>query len=215
MAADSSNGVLKPACGFVISNEWTVTAVAPEGVVHEALFDPVVDGSAVAADSSNGVLKPASFTDAGGATTTIERIEWDTGTVKLKLAPHNALAGRVLEFIELDGRVSLSLVVDDAMVDAANSTLSWAVSSQPWNDGDKLMLRVREVSSTCTNGIVVPDHAANPDLVADCSTLLAARDMLRGTASLEWNATSTISTWEGIGLNASSTRVTTLDLGNL
>ena len=71
-------------CNFVINNEWTVTAAAPAGVVHEALFDPVADGSAVAADSTVGVLEPASFTDAG-ATTTIERIEWEAGTTKMKL----------------------------------------------------------------------------------------------------------------------------------
>ena len=28
--------------------------------------------------------------------------------------------------------------------DAANNTVSWSVSSQPWHDGDKLMLRIRE-----------------------------------------------------------------------
>ena len=199
-------------CNFVISNEWTVTSVAPVGVLHEALFDPVADGAAVAADSSNGVLEPASFTGAGGATTTIERIEWEAGTAKLKLTPHNALAGRVLDFIELDGTVSLSLIVDDATVDAANNTLSWSVSPQPWDDGDELMLRIREVVSTCTNGVVVPDHAVNPDLVADCSALMAARDVLKGTATLDWNATSTISAWEGVSLNASFTRVITLDL---
>ena len=129
-------------CNFVISNEWSVTAVAPDGVVHEALFDPVADGSAVAADSTNGVLDPAAFIESG-ATTTIERIEWDAGTAKLKLTPHTALAGHVVDFIELDGTVSLSLIVDDATVDAANNTLSWSVSPQPWDDGDKLMLRIR------------------------------------------------------------------------
>ena len=129
-------------CNFVISNEWTVIAVAPEGVVHEALFDPVADGSAVAADSTVGVLQPASFIDAG-ATTTIERIEWEAGTTTMKLTPHTALAGRVVDFIELDGRVSLSLIIDDATVDAANNTLSWSVSPQPWDDGDKLMVRMR------------------------------------------------------------------------
>ena len=137
-------------CNFVISNEWTVTVVAPEGVLHEALFDPVTDGSAVAADNSNGVLKPSSFTDAG-ATTTIERIEWEAGTVKLKLTPHTALAGRIVDFIELDGTVSLSLIIDDATVNDATNTLSWSVSPQPWEDGDKLMLRIREVLSTSTN----------------------------------------------------------------
>ena len=129
-------------CNFVISDEWTVTAVAPDGVVHEALFDPLVDGSAVAAGSTVGVLDPAAFIDAG-ATTTIERIEWEAGTAKMKLTPHTALAGRVVDFIELDGKVSLTLIVDDATVDAANNTLSWPVSSQPWDDGDKLMVRMR------------------------------------------------------------------------
>ena len=129
-------------CNFVISNEWTVTATAPDGTLHEAFFDPVTDGGAVAADSANGVLEPASFTDAG-ATTTIERIEWEAGTATMKLTPHTALAGRVVDFIELDGKVSLSLIVDEATVDTANNTLSWSVSPQPWEDGDKLMVRIR------------------------------------------------------------------------
>ena len=208
---NNRDAVFVPCEGYTTRHEWTVTVTAPKGVLHEAFFDPVTDGSAVAADSSNGVLEPASFIDAG-ATTTLERIEWEAGTAMVKLTPHTALAGRVVDFIELDGKVSLSLVVDAATVDTANNTLSWSVSPQPWDDGDKLMLRIREVLSTCTNGVVVPNHATNPDLVADCSVLLAARDMLRGTPSLDWNATSTISTWEGIGLNATSTRVTALAL---
>ena len=38
--------------------------------------------------------------------------------------------------------------------------------------------------------------------------------MLKGTATLDWTATSTISTWEGIGLNATSTRVTAIELAD-
>ena len=57
--------------------------------------------------------------------------------------PHNGIAGHTLHFIALDGSVPLSLKVADATVDAANDTLSWTVASQPWNDGDKLMLRIR------------------------------------------------------------------------
>ena len=78
-------------------------SLPPEGTLHEAFFDPVTVGTAVAADSANGVLKPAEFTDANGASATIERIAWeagteDSGTVKLKLSaprrhcgPHPAL----------------------------------------------------------------------------------------------------------------------------
>ena len=127
-----------------------VNVTAPLGVLHEALFDPVTDGSAVAADSPNGQLEPAAFTDANGASATIQRIEWaapstgsgQAGTVKVKVSPHTGLEGHRLDFIELDGAVSLSLVVDEATVDAANGTLSWQVSEQPWHSGDKLMVRI-------------------------------------------------------------------------
>ena len=49
----------------------------------------------------------------------------------------------MVDFIELDGTVSLSLAIDDAAVDPLTNTLSWAVSPQPWDDGDKLMLRIQ------------------------------------------------------------------------
>ena len=124
-----------------------VNVAAPIGTVHEALFDPVTLRQAqgrlpdVGADSSNGKLEPAAFTDANGAAATIQRIEWAAGTVKV--SPHTGLAGHKLDFIELNGTVSLSLVVTDATVDSANDTLSWSVASQPWADGDKLMVRIR------------------------------------------------------------------------
>ena len=135
--------------GYTDRYEITITISAPEGTLHEAFFDPVTDGNAVAADSTNGVLKPASFTDTNGATSTIQRIAWEpgsgaTGTVKMRLTPHTGIAGQVADFIALDGSVALSLDVADAEVDAANDTLSWAVASQPWRSGDKLMLRIRE-----------------------------------------------------------------------
>ena len=137
------------ACNYVISNEWTVTVNAPAGTLHEAFFDPVTDGTAVAADDSNGVLKPAAFTDANGASATLERIAWEpevgeSGTVKLKLTPHDGIADHIVDFIALDGSVTLSLKVANGTVDAANSTLSWEVSLQPWQSGDLLMLRIRE-----------------------------------------------------------------------
>ena len=55
--------------------------------------------------------------------------------MKLKVDPHDGLVGQVVDIIELDGTVSLSLDVLDATVDAANRTLSWSVASQPWEDG--------------------------------------------------------------------------------
>ncbi|MDE2718085.1 MAG: cadherin domain-containing protein [Chloroflexota bacterium] len=127
------------------SREHFVTVTAPAGTTHELFFDPVAVGTTVKADGTNGVLKPASFTDANGASASIGSIEWQSGTVKLGVTPDDAFAGQTMDIIELDGTVSLSLDVADATVDATNDTLSWSVSSQPWEDGDKLMVRIHKV----------------------------------------------------------------------
>ena len=86
------------------------------------------------------------------------------------------------------------------------------MASQPWDDGDKLMLRLRETPD-CSRGAVA-NPSANPDLVAGCETLLGLKDMLRGTATLDWNATSSISTWEGVTTGGAPGRVTRLELAN-
>ena len=65
---------------------------------------------------------------------------------------------------------------------------------------------------TCAGVPAVPDPRLNPGLVRDCTALLDAMATLAGTARLDWNASTTISSWEGVSLNASSTRVTGLDL---
>ncbi len=142
-------------CNYVPRNRAHVTVhvTAPESTLHELFFDPVTVGNTVVADSTNGVLKPAAFTASNGASATIGSISYvppssmssvQVGTVKLTLSPHTGLANHIVDFIELDGTVSLSLDVAAATVDAANDTLSWSVESQPWHDGDKLMVRIRE-----------------------------------------------------------------------
>ena len=62
----------------------------------------------------------------------------------MEVNPDNAFADHILDFVELDGTVSLSLDDVYAVVDSVNDTLSWTVSDQPWEDGDLLMVRVRE-----------------------------------------------------------------------
>ena len=197
-------------CNFVLSHDWTITVEAPEGTLHEAFFDPVTDGTAVAADGTNGVLKPATFTGTDGATASVERIEWESGTVKLEVSPHTGLSGHVLDFIELDGTASLSLNADDATVDAANDTLSWSVGSQPWDDGDELMVRVGR--GACWNDTAVPNPSNNPGLMRDCINLLAVKDTLRGTAALNWSVDTAITSWDGVKVSGSPVGVTSLVL---
>ena len=212
-------------CEGTYSFPHTATVPLPEGVLHELFFDPVAVGSAVAADDTNGVLKPASFTGADGSSATIERISYEppsagsgrAGTVKLAITagsdPDDLLGEHLLDFIELDGTVSLSLYVAAATVDTANDTLSWTASSQPWEDGDKLMLRIRRAPPSCSSGVAVPSPGNNPGLVADCKTLLALKSTLAGTASLNWSVESAMSAWDGVSLGGTPRRVTRLALG--
>ena len=102
-------------CNFIHDpvRNLEVTVTAPAGTLHEAFFDPVTVDTAVKADASNGVLKPTSFT-VGGISTEITGLEWANNKVVLTLSPHVSLSGYVLEFIALDGSVSLSLFTDSA-----------------------------------------------------------------------------------------------------
>ena len=122
---------------------WDVTVTAPAGALHEAFFDPLTVGTAVKADGSNGVLKPTSFT-VGGTSTELTSLEWASNQVVLTLGTHVSLSGQVLDFIGLGGNIILSLFADDATVDSAAGTYTWSMTSQPWADGDKLMLRIQE-----------------------------------------------------------------------
>ena len=109
--------------------------------MHEAFFDPVAIGAGVGADGTNGVLKPAAFT-VGGASATITSLKWEAGAVTMELNPSASLAGHAIDFIALDGSVTSTLSFDDA-TQGGGGALTWSVANQPWNAGDKLMLRVR------------------------------------------------------------------------
>ena len=60
----------------------------------------------------------------------------------------------------------------------------------------------------CIDGAAV--GAGNDDLASDCAVLLAAKDTLRGTATLDWSASTAIADWTGIRLAGTPQRVTEL-----
>ena len=58
----------------------------------------------------------------------------------------------------------------------------------------------------------VPNSASNPGLVTDCEALLAARDTLAGSGTLNWSGNSAITSWDGVTIDGSPLRVTKLVL---
>ena len=144
--------------------EVVVTVTAPEGTVHETMFDPVALGSGVGADGTNGVLEPSSFS-VDGTSTSITSLKWDNGSVVLTLSPHVSLSSHKLDFIELDGSVNLVLEVSSATEDSSAGTLSWTLLDQPWHDGDTLMLRI--AASTTPEPTPVPTAEPTPEPTAE------------------------------------------------
>ena len=141
---DRSNKPAYHLCRPTATYPWTVVAEAPEDVLHEAFFDPVLlaDGALGVVDG-RGTLAPDAFDWAGGAAVTLEEIVWEAGQVRVRVSPPDALVGQILEFIALDGTVALTLDVAEAEVDGVGG-LIWRVSQAPWRGGQKLMLRVRQ-----------------------------------------------------------------------
>ena len=63
-------------------------------------------------------------------------------------------------------------------------------------------------------GIAVSDYLDNPGLVSDCETLLALKDTLRGTGTLNWSVDVAMTDWDGVTVAGTPQCVTKLELAN-
>ena len=128
-------------------NELVVTVIPPTGSLYEAFFDPVaLSGGGVGVNESEGEFGPTRiWTDRGP--TQLDGLKWDRGSVVLSLIEYGSLSGKTLDFIELDGSIDTSLDIGDATVNQTAATWTWSVASLPWEDGDLVMLRIRETDT--------------------------------------------------------------------
>ncbi len=199
-------------CRFVPLDAFTevaVTVTAPTGTVHEALFDPAALGSGVVGrDAAQGVLAPAAVGTAGGAAgaaassgasttaATLRRLTWDAGQLRLDVSG-TTLAGQQLELIRLDGTVGLTLRGDAAIatVTAGGHELRWPVCTQPWQPGERLMLRIRAApAGDPPAGAACPGAPALPTVTVDTTTpaagatatLTAGVPSDAGAATYQW-----------------------------
>ena len=135
-------------------DERLIQVRAPDGTLHEAFFDPVAIGEAIGSNADNGVLDPPSFTLEGAGNVNMNRIDWQSARVEVELDPHSTtgFANHHVDFIALDGAVTLRLDFDDAVEVERDGTraLAWSICDRPWEDGDRLMLRMRTSASDLT-----------------------------------------------------------------
>ncbi|MDE2902396.1 MAG: hypothetical protein OXP73_05140, partial [Chloroflexota bacterium] len=196
-------------CNFVPDDsywDWMVTVTAPAGTVHEAFFDPTALGSGVIGqDAARGVLAPAGVGAAAGAaaaagsngsSATLRRLTWDAGQLRLDVSG-TTLAGQQLELIRLDGTVGLALRGDAATrtATAGGHELRWPVCTQPWQPGERLMLRISAApAGTPPAAPSCPSAPALPTVTVDTTapaaeataTLTAAVPAAAGAATYQW-----------------------------
>ena len=91
---------------------------------------------------------------------------------------------------------------------ASSYTLTLSVSDG--RGGEDTVTVTITLESACSNGVVVSNPGDKPGLVADCVILYGSRDLLAGTGSLDWSATTAITTWEGVRIEGTPRRVTYL-----
>ena len=70
------------------------------------------------------------------------------------------------------------------------------------------------VKPTPACGLATSTGGYNSGLMQDCQALLAAKDSLRGTGTLNWSTGTAIASWDGVTTGGTPTRVTKLLLSN-
>ena len=146
------------------------------------------------ASAGTPIGEPVAATDADNDTLTYS-LE-GTDAASFDITPET---GQITTRAALDAATkstyTVTVVVSDG-TDEARITVTITVTSVQDRCGDQ--------------GAVDP---ANIDLVSDCEALLDARDVLVGLGSpLNWSASTPIAQWDGVTVDGTPMRVTTLDL---
>ena len=83
-----------------------------------------------------------------------------------------------------------------------------------WGHGFAQLPAPPVIEPACATGGAVTNADDNPGLVSDCEVLLAARNTLEGTGTLDWSESTPIADWDGVTLGGTPQRVTDLYLTN-
>ena len=105
-----------------------------------------------------------------------------------------------------------TITVAGALTGQSGTTVTLTVAAQDAVGGEATVEVAVGITGTCDSGTAVPNPTANPQLVADCKTLLGLQSALAGTASLNWSADLDMDSWDGVTLGGTPERVTRLIL---
>ena len=155
--------------------------------------------------------------DAAGAWTATPRWKrYAAATVPLLLA--GALAATLV--LSSDARTQPTSAGQTAPATATAEPQQPAATPQPAQPAPSTTVTIPATErQQCVDGAALAAHADNPGLADDCALLLAAKDTLRGMATLNWSAATAITDWTGVTVASANSsepkRVTNLNLDSM
>ena len=205
---NASTGQLLTKSGvtLIIGDTYTVTVAVSDtkdttrisvSIVAIANNAPVFSGGARSfsvrenAPAGSSIGSPVRATDADGDTLTYTLEGTDAASFDIRSA---AAGGQIVTrsgvTLTAGTSYSVTVVATDGKAGRATVAVTIAVTQGTFN---------------CA--IAVPD-SSNTGLVADCQALLRAKDTLRGSASLNWSESTSITQWDGVYVRGTPSRVT-------
>ena len=192
------------------SNAITVEITAQDGQTTRTYTVTVTRAAELSSDAtlSSLTLSDIDFGTFDPTTTSYRaRVASETAETTVTPTVNHSAASYVIKLgglTDTDGVVSLNdgsnVITVDVTAEDGETTLTYTVT-------------VARGPSPCVTGGAVSD-STNTGLVSDCDALLAVKDTLAGTASLNWSADTSIARWEGLTLLGTPERVAGLNLIN-
>ena len=202
---DATNTGLVSDCGMLLAARDTLAGTA---ALNWSADTPIADWTGVALGEASGRVTEILLGGMGLNGNIPKQLGSLTNLQSLDLSDNRLTGSIAAELLDLANLQELYLggnlltgCVPDGLRDVPN------------NDIVRLGLPFCSEHPCVSGGAVV--DATNAGLKSDCGMLLAARDTLAGTASLNWSADTPITEWNGVVLGGTHGHVTELDLGAL
>ena len=202
---DATNTGLVSDCGMLLAARDTLAGTA---ALNWSADTPIADWTGVALGEASGRVTEILLGGMGLNGNIPKQLGSLTNLQSLDLSDNRLTGSIAAELLDLANLQELYLggnlltgCVPDGLRDVPN------------NDIARLGLPFCSEHPCVSGGAVV--DATNTGLKSDCERLLAARDTLAGTASLNWSADTPITEWNGVVLGETSGRVTEILLGGI
>ena len=202
---DATNTGLVSDCGMLLAARDTLAGTA---ALNWSADTPIADWTGVALGEASGRVTEILLGGMGLNGNIPKQLGSLTNLQSLDLSDNRLTGSIAAELLDLANLQELYLggnlltgCVPDGLRDVPN------------NDIARLGLPFCSEHPCVSGGAVV--DATNAGLKSDCGMLLAARDTLAGTASLNWSADTPITEWNGVVLGGTHGHVTELNLGAL